>query len=278
MRDASCVFAVSAIENGLVTGGTGWAVQMAIDLKKSVFVFDQDAQTWFEWNGLWKRLRAPHRPIGVYAGSARENSMMPVTGRLWGFMMRIDTDIDIDFADRMLALDGLTHVAASMDGHTGQRQRHPSGVYFQNVPVDPFTGLCSFDYESAADLGYVKIDFLNNSIYEGVRDMNHLDELMADPVWEMLEHKDIVDNLAHIKGHFGIVCQIRPQSVEDLAVVLALMRPGKKHLIGRPRDEIDAQIWKKDGDGYAFKRSHAIAYALSIVVQMNLIGETLLSE
>ena len=32
-----------------VAGGTGWAVQMAIDAEKPVFVFDQDRNIWLQW-------------------------------------------------------------------------------------------------------------------------------------------------------------------------------------------------------------------------------------
>ena len=187
-------------------------------------------------------------------------------------MARVTTDIDIDFADRDSALAGLMHVAASME-QKNTVARHPTGVYFQNVPVDPLTGFCSLTYEEAAENGYFKIDFLNNTLYDGVRDEEHLIALTTDPDWEMLEVEEIVGMLAHIHSSFGIVKAIRPQSVEDLAVVLALMRPGKRHLMGKTRTEIDAEIWKPNADGFVFKRAHAIAYAVSIVVQLNLLCE-----
>jgi len=187
-------------------------------------------------------------------------------------MTKVNTDIDIDFADRDSALQGLMHVAASME-QKGQLSRHPTGVYFQNIPTDPITGYSAFNYEQAADNGYFKIDFLNNSIYADVRDEEHLISLMADPDWDMLEVPEIVEMLAHIHNSFGLVSQVRPKSVDDLAVILALMRPGKRHLMGRPRAEIDAEIWKAGQDGFVFKRAHAIAYAVSIVVQLNLIVE-----
>lgn len=189
-------------------------------------------------------------------------------------MSAVTTDIDIDFADRMAALTGLPYVSASMINARGQRQRHASGVYFQNVPIDPLTGLCAFDYDQAAELGYFKIDFLNNSLYEHVRDEDHLLTLLhAEPDWSLLDHDHIVDMLAHLHGNFGVVSLIKPKSIEDLAVVLALMRPGKRHLMGRPRSEIDRDIWTPGTDGFVFKRAHAIAYAASIVVQLNLICE-----
>lgn len=188
-------------------------------------------------------------------------------------MISADTDIDIDFADRDAALAGLPHIAASMIAR-GRRQRHPTGIYFQEVPVDPVDGLCAVEYEKAASLGYFKLDFLNNSVYAGVRDESHLVELLArDPQWELLDDPKIVSGLAHIGNHFNIVQSIRPLSIEDLAVCIALIRPGKRHLIGRARYEIDQHIWDRVEDGYSFKRAHAIAYAASIVVQLNLLTE-----
>lgn len=193
-------------------------------------------------------------------------------------MSAVDTDIDIDFADRMKALQGLDHVPASMVDNNSQVRRHPSGVYFQDVPTHPLTGLCAFTYDEAEKLGYFKVDFLNNSIYEGVRDTDHLQELMdREPPWELLEFKKVVEELAHLREHYGTVQQIKPQSVDDLAVVLALIRPGKNHLLGKPRDQIDAEIWKRT-EGYNFKRAHAIAYAVSIVVQMNLIYDRMCAD
>jgi hypothetical protein len=187
-------------------------------------------------------------------------------------MSRVTTDIDIDFPDRDAALIGLMHVAASME-QKGQPARHPTGVYFQNVPTDPLTTFSSLTYEEAAECGYFKVDFLNNSIYAKVRDEDHLIALMADPEWDMLEVEEIVSMLAHIHSSFGMVKAIRPKNVDDLAVVLALMRPGKRHLMGKPRAEIDAEIWRPGNDGFVFKRAHAIAYAVSIVVQLNLLCE-----
>lgn len=190
-------------------------------------------------------------------------------------MTAITTDIDIDFADRNAALLGLTHVPASMTNGRGQVQRHPSGIYIQNIPINPLNGLAAFDYEQAAKHGYFKVDFLNSTLYEGVRDEDHLIELLdREPDWSMFQHAEIVSMLNHIHDHFVAVQMIRPRSIEDLAVVLAIVRPGKRHLLGCPRSQIDAEIWQSDpNDRYSFKRAHAIAYAASIVVQLNLLCE-----
>lgn len=198
-------------------------------------------------------------------------------------LTKVTTDIDIDFADRDAALQGLMHVPASMEGRSGEtygeHRRHPTGAYFQNIPTDPLSTYSSLTYEEAADRGYFKIDFLNNSIYNGVRDEDHLIELLErEPPWDFFEEEAIVGMLAHIHNAFGTVQQIRPRSIEDLAVILALQRPGKKALLLSSREEIDANIWTPNKDGFVFKRAHAIAYAASIVVQLNLIVEKMSEE
>lgn len=189
--------------------------------------------------------------------------------------MKQDTDIDIDFAERNDALSVIPHIAA-MTIRVEGKVRHPSGVYFQDVPVDPITGLCAFDYKQASNY-YTKIDILSNSIYANVRNEEHLLELMQEPDWRLFEFEEIVSQLAHIKDHFYVVKKIKPKSVEDLAVCLALIRPGKKNLLHKDRKEIDKEIWKKEDD-YSFKRAHAIAYSFSIIVQLNTLCETMFDE
>lgn len=173
------------------------------------------------------------------------------------------------------------HVPASMGVRAGEEmehRRHPTGVYFQNIPTDPLSTYSSLNYEDAAEKGYFKIDFLNNSIYAGIRDEDHLISLLnTEPPWDFFEEEDIVGMLAHIHNSFGIVSQIKPRSIEDLATILALQRPGKRPLLTKSREEIDADIWTPT-ENFTFKRAHAIAYAVSIVVQLNLIVENMAAE
>lgn len=185
------------------------------------------------------------------------------------------TDIDIDFADRDQALMGMAHIAASQE-NKGVIQKHNSGVYFQNIPQHPQTGISALTYAPAEDLGYFKVDFLNQSVYREVTSEQHLDELLnREPVWELLEERTFVSELTHIHNHYAVVQRIKPKSIEDLAVVLALIRPGKKHLVYQDRSVIDREIWSLTRDQYEFKKAHAISYAALIVVQMNLIVDRL---
>ena len=93
-------------------------------------------------------------------------------------------------------------------------------------------------------------------------------------MWELLEHKEVVEQLFHINNHFDIVKQHPPTSLEQLAMILAIIRPGKRHLVGKSWEEIEADVWvKPNDDSYFFKKSHSYGYALAIIVQLNLICE-----
>lgn len=50
VKYSNSVFAIGSIKNGQVDGGTGWAVQMAIDAGKQVHVFDLQDERWYTWN------------------------------------------------------------------------------------------------------------------------------------------------------------------------------------------------------------------------------------
>ena len=180
-------------------------------------------------------------------------------------------DIDIDFAHRDLALEHLKHVDASIN----PSKKHNTGIYCTSIPYNPITDLSTIDYKEAEDRGYFKIDFLNVSVYEKVRDREHLKQLMeTEPLWDLLEQDDFTDLLFHVNGHGSLMRQMKPRSIEELAMLLALIRPAKKHLIGKSFTEIGQTIWEKPENGeYYFKKAHAIAYAHVVVVQMNLICE-----
>lgn len=193
--------------------------------------------------------------------------------------MQTVTDIDIDVSDRELALSELQHIPASrLEGN--ELKKHNVGVYFHQIPQDPSTGLASIEYKEAEDRGYFKIDILNLTIYKKVRDEEHLDELISkEPVWEMLEEQTIVDQLFQLNGHFDIVSTMKPKSIEQLAMVLAMIRPAKNHLVGKSWEEVEKEIWVQPAEEkYFWKKAHAISYAMVVVVQMNLMMEEALNS
>jgi len=183
-------------------------------------------------------------------------------------------DIDIDFIDRDQALKLFKHIKASRVDND-QLIKHNTGVYLHEVPVNAIEDLCAVPYEVAEERNYFKIDFLNVGIYKGVRDEAHLIELMnKEPLWDLLLEDDFAINLFHVNGHSDILREMKPTTVEQLAAVLAIIRPAKRHLIGKDWQTVMKEVWAKPESGeYFFKKSHATAYAVAIVVQMNLICE-----
>ena len=183
-------------------------------------------------------------------------------------------DIDIDFVNREEALKLFKHIDASRIDNN-KLVKHNTGVYFHEVPVNAVSGVSAVPYDQADDAGYFKIDFLNVRIYKGVRDEAHLIQLMeTEPLWDLLEQDEFTQNLFHVNGHGSILRQSKPKSIEELAAVLAMIRPAKRYLIGKDWTTIMTEVWTKpENDEYYFKKSHAIAYATAIVVQMNLICE-----
>lgn len=183
-------------------------------------------------------------------------------------------DIDIDFYDRNKILDIIPHHVA-MRVHKGEPVKHNTGVYFTNIPHNPFNNLATIDYEEADSRGYFKLDFLNVSMYENIKDEEHLIKLLnTEPNWDLLGYKEIVDQLFHINSHFDIINKLKPKSIEELAAVLAIIRPAKRYLIDCDWNKINEEVWiKPDNDEYYFKKSHAVAYAHAIVVQLNALCE-----
>lgn len=181
-------------------------------------------------------------------------------------------DVDIDFADKDKALECLKHVNAALSDGT----KHNTGVYFQDIPCDPFDKVATIDYKLAETYGYFKVDFLNVGVYEGIDSEERLIELMKEPDWSLFREKEIVEQLFQIGSYYDLIQRYFPSSVEDLAMLLALIRPSKKHLVHRSKAHIMSVIWDKPEDGsYHFKKSHAISYAMVVVIQLNLIKEKL---
>ena len=182
-------------------------------------------------------------------------------------------DIDIDFADRSILLNKIKHIPACLE----DGRRHNTGIYVHKIPVNPLTDTASINYKEAEDRGYFKLDFLNVGIYKDIRNEEHLKELLnQEPLWDLLEQDDFVNLLFHVNGHGSILRSMKPKTIPQLAAVLAMIRPAKRYLIGKDWTTVMNEVWiKPEGDEYYFKKSHATAYAAAVIVQMNLICESI---
>ena len=176
-------------------------------------------------------------------------------------------DIDIDMSDRQSVIDLLHPIKAT--GTDGRK--HNTGVYFHTVPFDPETALCTLDFKQAEEAGFFKIDLINVNIYKEVKDRAHLKRLLdTPPNWALLHSKSFCEGLFQLSGHNDACKEMNPTSVEELAAMLALIRPGKRHLLGQPWSVVLGDVWKPEKDGYVFRKSHGFAYALAVIVHMNL--------
>jgi hypothetical protein len=190
--------------------------------------------------------------------------------------MKFKSDIDIDFGDRSRALELLKVIPAGIV-RDGKLIKHNTGVYPTDIPIDPFTGTASIDHKAAEERGYAKLDFLNVSLYTQIKDEAHLQHLMyTEPLWDLLLQRDFCSQLIHIGNHYDTLVKMPEpvNSIPRMAMLLSVIRPAKRHLIGKPWREVGETVWDKPlDDDYYFKKSHAVAYAHLVAVHMNLICE-----
>lgn len=190
-------------------------------------------------------------------------------------MSKIDSDIDIDVPDREGALNAIGKFTKASMISEGLIKPHNVGVYLQDIPNFMDTGLSSIDYKKAPEYGFFKVDILTNTVYEGVKDEGHLERLLNyEPDWDLLLNHEVVKNLFQIHRYEAQLDHWKPRNVVQLAMFIAMIRPSKKHLLqAHSWDDVTGSIWEPPTDGSQyFKKSHAIAYASAIVVQLNLMS------
>lgn len=184
----------------------------------------------------------------------------------------MSADIDIDFGDRDRVL-GLIRAIPARQENNGQIRRHNSGIYVTDIPYDPVHGCASIDYQEAEQRGYFKIDLLNMSVYQLIRDPDHYEEMLSREVpWARLQDREFCEKIVHVGNHHDLICQLQPDSIPRMAMFLAVIRPAKRHLAQGGWDTIAKDIWSQpDDDSYFFKKSHAVGYAQLVALHINLI-------
>lgn len=193
--------------------------------------------------------------------------------------LKTEADIDIDFADRESILKLIKHTIARQESNVGSKQ-HNSGVYVTDIPYDPIHNCATIDYKEADTRGYFKIDFLNVSVYQHIKDYKHYTELLEkEPPWHRLQEKDFCEKLIHIGDHYSLIQQMKPNSITRMSMFLAIIRPAKRHLIGKSWKDIAEEIWiKPEDNAYYFKKSHSLSYSVLVALHMNIIDQGLVQE
>jgi DNA polymerase III alpha subunit len=187
-------------------------------------------------------------------------------------------DVDLDFADRAQILKLIKHVPAKQV-HNGTIRRHNSGVYVTDIPYDAVNQCAAIDYETAEQRGYFKIDFLNMSVYQQIRDYAHYQQLLeTEPDWNRLHtDKSWASQLVHVGNYTDLLCKMKPDSIPRMAAFIAIIRPGKAHLQTRPWSEVFESVWDgNSSQGFVFKKSHSISYAMLVTLHMNILSQSVL--
>jgi hypothetical protein len=187
----------------------------------------------------------------------------------------MSADIDIDFANRDQILKLIDAVPAHQQVQ-GQIRRHNSGVYVTDIPWDPVHACAAIDYETAEQLGYFKIDLLNMTVYQLIRDPEHYAQMLEQaPSWSRLWTDPAwASQLVHVGNYTDLLNSMRPDSIPRMAAFISIIRPGKAHLQNKDWTTVFESVW--DGDdsrGFVFKKSHAISYAALVSLHMNLLSQ-----
>ena len=198
-------------------------------------------------------------------------------------------DVDIDFKTNFDPLDYFDQAVRASQVNNEKLTKHPAGAYFQSIPVDKISGLSAIPYKQAEELGYFKFDFLHLSAIddfdkylENKAELRQLAEI--EPDWNLLLSAAVVTKLFQVHNRAEILFKLKPQSVDELADCIAIIRPSKRLLLDpyikmdkAGRKSMRTVLYSKPESGeFYYKRPHAISYAVTIVIQLHLIKAGLL--
>lgn len=183
-------------------------------------------------------------------------------------------DIDIDISPKTKIGEIFNWCRASLVKE-GVLQPHPCGYYPQNIARDKISGLAATPYADAEDRGYYKLDFLNLHVYQHFTSREEIELLLKEePDWGLLLLPSVQEKLFQLGKHAELLNDLRPRGTDELADVMALIRPGKKILLNlykKDRAATRKMLYVADDTGYTFKRAHSYAYALVVVLQLHLV-------
>ena len=183
----------------------------------------------------------------------------------------MSADIDIDVPDRTQLLKLIKHIPARQ-----QDRAHNSGIYVTEIPRDPVREIAAIDYKEAENRNYFKIDLLNMSVYQLVRSPEHYNKMLSkEPTWSRLwKDPEWSRQIVHIGNYHNLLNSMKPDSVVRMAAFISVIRPGKAHLQNQPWPAVFSKVWDgDDSQGYTFKKSHSLGYAMLVSLHMNLLEE-----
>lgn len=204
------------------------------------------------------------------------------------------SDLDLDIPSMESDRIKKTLVRGSVLTDRGDYQPHPAGVYFYKA-IPSFNGISLYDYKTMETNNYQKIDILNNTFLDGIGPREFDDYIKKidseDIDWEELWY---YNNPYQLSKYPGILKDFQVSSVLDLAIVLAIIRPGSlvnydkmktyihtdtllkkksgieyeslKETYGIPVFDEQFKEIGKDNSGFRYKKPHSIGYAYVLLI------------
>lgn len=187
-------------------------------------------------------------------------------------------DIDIDFQTTFDPTNYIPDAIPASMVKKGELVKHPCGYYLQTIPTDSITGLSAIPHDRAAEFGYFKIDFLHLSLLDNFTNKQEIRDLLKiEPNWSLMTDPTVVPKLFQLHRNYPLLVRVKPQSVQEVADCIALIRPNKRDYLEPyllDREKVRPYLYRQqDDDKSSFKRSHSIAYALTVVLQLHLIAQ-----
>lgn len=203
-----------------------------------------------------------------------------------------DLDLDIPSSQSKNIKDVLTR--ASVTNSRGELQPHPVGVYFYKS-IPSFDNMSVIDYKAMEEKEFQKIDILNNTFLDDITSdelndyISKIDNNKID--WQLLWD---YDNPYQLSNYPNILKEFKVSSVMDVAIVIAIIRPGALKNYDKMKNYIhtDKLLKKKTGktkeilkdtygiivfdeqikklgldDGmYRYKKPHSLGYAYVLLI------------
>ena len=204
------------------------------------------------------------------------------------------SDLDLDIPAKKSDKIKNNLIRATILNEHGNLQPHPAGVYFYNS-IPSFNEFTVLDYKEMEGKQFQKIDILNNSYLDDITS----EEL--DGYIELIENEEIdwkklwtYEEPYQLGKYPGILREFKVASVFDVAIILALIRPGaisnydkmKKYIhtdklleiktieaqkilketYGIPIFDEQFKALNKDDGKYRYKKPHSIGYAYVLLI------------
>ena len=136
VKNSDAIFAICTLQRGRVDGGTGWAVQMAIDNRKPVHIFDLNTQKWYTYNFQSRTFESEETPklTKNFAGIGTRSIDPNIEEKTNGKVKYVGDE------KRQAALDAMDAVFRNTFGDPKPQPKNPAEFNGKNNPAENFNG------------------------------------------------------------------------------------------------------------------------------------------